>query len=115
MATIAYGSIIVLIAIYLVMAVGITRLIARSEYFDARQKMFQYLIVWLIPILGAAFVAAVLGPDIARRRQRGFISLVEAIILSAVGASVQETIETTLDAETGSSPAHPDGLGDGHG
>lgn len=98
METIVYGLIFVLGAVYVVMAMGVTRLISRSDYFDPRQKLFQYLIVRLVPIVGAAFVVTVLGPDIPRRRRPGIISLAEAIILSAFGATLHDAVGKTFDA-----------------
>jgi len=102
-----YGLLFGLGAVYLVMAVGVTRLVARSDHFDSRQKLFQYLIIWLVPILGAAFVVAVLGPDIPRRRQPGFISLAEAIFVSAFLSSAQDA----LTKGSGVDVAAPDATG----
>ena len=47
---------LILVAIILVLNVKATWVLVRSTYYDAKQKLFQLALVWLIPILGAVLV-----------------------------------------------------------
>ena len=58
---------LILVAVILVVNVKATWILVRSSYYDARQKLFQLVLVWLIPILGAILVWS-LATDSAGKR-----------------------------------------------
>jgi hypothetical protein len=47
---------LILVAIILVLNVKATWVLVRSSYYDAKQKLFQLALVWLLPVLGAILV-----------------------------------------------------------
>ncbi|MDR1996021.1 hypothetical protein [Azonexus sp.] len=79
--------------------------IARSEFFEPWQKQAQYLIAWLVPLLGTAFIIRMLSPEV--RIHRPGWSLLEPIILASFGVSISESIDSASD-EYSSSTAIPD-------
>ncbi|MCP5158617.1 MAG: hypothetical protein H6975_04245 [Gammaproteobacteria bacterium] len=85
--------VLVLSVMYIYMAAFTSWHISRSEYFESGQKRAQHAIVWLIPILGAAFVLHMLSPDI-KRKGPGWIPALEYMILSAFVASVAEASDS---------------------
>lgn len=86
----------VLMAIWHLCGAAITSWhIARSEFFEPWQKKAQYLIAWLIPVLGTAFILRMLGPEV-RTRRPGW-SLLEPIILASFGISVSNAIDSASD------------------
>jgi hypothetical protein len=79
--------------------------IARSDFFEPRQKQAQYLIAWLIPLLGTAFILRMLGPEV-RTRRPGW-SLLEPIILTSFGISASNAIDSASN-ENSSTASTPD-------
>ncbi len=51
-------NIVLLILVATIMALNIkaTWVLARSSYYDKRQKLFQLALIWLFPVLGAILV-----------------------------------------------------------
>jgi hypothetical protein len=47
---------LILVAIILALNVNATWVLVRASYYDTRQKLFQLVLIWLIPILGAILV-----------------------------------------------------------
>ncbi len=44
--------------------------LVRSPYYDARQKLLQLAIIWLIPVIGALLVWALARPDAPTKPRR---------------------------------------------
>src|SRR5271156_3724210 len=65
----AIGSLSLFAMVYVMICITITRHLRRSTMFDPHQKVMQLCIVWLVPILGPALVAAILLPEVRVRRQ----------------------------------------------
>lgn len=83
----------VLVMLYLVPAISLTRRLLASDFFDPWQTRMQLLIIWLIPIFGAALVAAMLLPHI--QVKRGRVPLLELMVLSAFGSSIGQSVSTS--------------------
>lgn len=86
--------------------------LSKSAYFELGQKYAQYAIVWLIPILGVAFVLHVLSPEI-RRRRPGWFPWFDFLLVSAFASSATASIEDAAagTGNTDNSPT-PAGCGD---
>jgi hypothetical protein len=78
-------SMVSLLLLYLIPAVSVTRRLLASDFFDPWQKRMQLLIIWCIPIIGAALVASMLLPHIEIKR--GHLPLLELLVLSAFVSS----------------------------
>ena len=105
MATLIY-LLLVLLAIWHIYGAAITSWhIARSDFFEPWQKQAQYLIAWLVPLLGTAFILRMLGPEV-RSRRPGW-SLLEPLILASFGISASKAIEAASN-EDSSSTSTPD-------
>jgi hypothetical protein len=102
---IAILGLVGLFLLYLVPAISITRRLLGSDFFDPWQTRMQLLIVWLVPIFGAALVAAMLLPHIPSKR--GHIPLFELLVLSAFVSS--------LDSSGEGSSSHTDIAGEPNG
>jgi hypothetical protein len=83
----------VLALFHVVTAVGMTRLLAASHYFDRWQKVAQGAIIWLIPILGTAVVATVLAPEIKVKRKG--VPWLPYVLFAAFVSSANEAVETS--------------------
>jgi hypothetical protein len=58
---------ILIASIVLALDIKATRLLNRSSYYDANQKMLQFALIWLVPVLGAILVWS-LTTDTPKRR-----------------------------------------------
>ena len=58
---------LILVAIILVLDVRATWVLVRSSYYDAKQKLFQLVLVWLIPVLGAILVWSLAADSSGKR------------------------------------------------
>jgi hypothetical protein len=85
---IAVCGFVVFFLIYIIPAVSVTCRLLGSDFFDPWQTRMQLLIVWFVPILGAALVAAMLLPHI--QVKRGRIPLLELLVLSAFVSSLNQ-------------------------
>lgn len=72
--------------------------LSKPPYFDSSQKIAQYAIIWLIPVLGTALILNILGPEI-RRRYPGWIPWLDFMVVSFFVSSATEAIETSGDYE----------------
>ena len=81
-------SIIVLLVVY--SAALVTYHAVRSDYFEHKQKTVIIAIAWLIPIIGPAFILAILNQDKPRVRKPG-IPLIDFIFLAAVFTQINES------------------------
>lgn len=77
-----------LFLLYIIPAVSVTRRLLGSDFFDPWQTRMQLLIIWFVPILGSALVAAMLLPHI--QFKRGRIPLLELLVLSAFVSSLNQ-------------------------
>ena len=75
--------------------------IARSEFFTPWQKTMQYLIAWLVPLVGVALILHMLGPEV-RKRRPGWFPLLEPLVLAGFGVSGTEVIDSMASGELGS-------------
>ena len=86
--------------------------IARSEFFEPWQKTAQYLIAWLLPIVGVALILHMLGPDV-RKRRPGWVPLLEPLVLASFGISAANAMESIAPVDAGSEPPVDSAHGDG--
>ena len=107
--------VLLLVVIHVYSAAVATWHLTHTEYFSQAQKFAQLAIVWLLPIIGVAFVLSVLGPE-ERKRRPGWVPLLEPLILAAFIHSGSGTGDDVShhSASTESAPSH-DGGGDGSG
>jgi hypothetical protein len=91
-AVIGLSVLAVLGLFHVVTAIGMTRLLAASHYFDRWQKVAQGAIIWLIPILGTAVVATVLAPEIKVKRKG--VPWLPYVLVAAFVSSASEAVET---------------------
>jgi hypothetical protein len=75
--------------------------IARSEFFAPWQKTMQYLIAWLLPLIGVALILNMLGPEV-RKRRPGWFPLLEPLVLASFGISGTEVMDSMASGELGS-------------
>lgn len=91
-----------------------------TTYFTRGQKLAQLAIVWLLPIIGVAFVLSMLGPDVARAGFRylnhsswlcSFIPLPVPLMRfrTTVGQQIQHTLtmEEEMVVQTEMPPNNP--------
>lgn len=83
-------GLVILCLLYLVPAISVSRLLIASDFFDPWQTRMQLLIIWLIPILGSAVVAAMLLPHIRIKRSR--VPWLELLLFSAFVSSVNQYV-----------------------
>lgn len=83
--------------LYLIPAVSMTRLLLHSEFFDPWQTRIQLVLIWLLPILGSALVAAVLLPHIPRKREH--VPWLELFIFAAFVSSIEQEYGTNTHTE----------------
>lgn len=84
--------------------------IARSEFFTPLQKTMQYLIAWLLPLVGVALILNMLGPEV-RKRRPGWFPLLEPLVLAGFGISGTEVIDSMASGELGSESSADSGGG----
>lgn len=108
------GLLIALLALFYVYSAAVASWHLRNAtYFTQGQKLSQLAMVWLLPIVGVAFVLSMLGPE-ERKRRPGWIPLLEPFILAVF---IHSASDAAADAshEHGSTDSNPfhDGGGDG--
>jgi hypothetical protein len=74
-----------------------------SDFFDPWQTRVQLLLIWLLPILGSALVAAVLLPHIPRKREH--VSWLELFVFAAFVSSIEREYGSAAQFE-GEAPEH---------
>lgn len=55
-----YATLIVLLLIVAALNLKATYVLAHSFCYDSKQKLFQFVLVWLLPIIGAILVLTIL-------------------------------------------------------
>lgn len=84
-----------------------------TTYFTRGQKLAQLAIVWLLPIIGVAFVLSMLGPE-ERKRRPGWFPLLEPFILAVFIHSASGAADEVSHDNGATDSAHShDGGGDG--
>ena len=94
-------SLVGLFLLYLIPAISVTRQLLASDFFDPWQMRMQLLIVWLVPILGTALVAAMLFPHISVKR--GHTPLLELLVLSAFVSPSDKLVADNNGSQTNDS------------
>jgi hypothetical protein len=108
------GLLIALLVLFYVYSAAVASWHLRNAtYFTRGQKLAQLAIVWLLPIVGVAFVLSMLGPE-ERNRRPGWIPLLEPFILAVFIHSASGTADDIShdSGVTDSTPSH-DGGSDG--
>lgn len=108
------GLLIALLVIFYVYSAAVASWHLRhTMYFTRGQKLAQLAMVWLLPIIGVAFVLSMLGPE-ERKRRPGWVPLLEPFILAAFIHSASDAADDALHDSglTDSTPSH-DGGSDG--
>lgn len=108
------GLLIALLVMFYVYSAGVASWHLRNaKYFTRGQKLAQLAIVWLLPIVGVAFVLSMLGPE-ERRRRPGWVPLLEPFILAVFIHSASGAADD-VSCNSGSIDSSPsqDGGGDG--
>ncbi len=105
---------LVVVAVFFIYTAAFTSWqVAKSPYFEPRQKYAQYAIIWLLPIIGAAIVLHVLSPNV-RRRRPGWVPWFEFLLVAAFTSSATEAIDGIAAQHSGANDglSTPDGGGD---
>ena len=111
-ATVIVIALVVLFALHVYGAAFTSWHLSRSLYFEPLQKNVQYAIIWLIPILGTAFVLNMLGPDV-KQRYPGWVPWLDYMLVSAFVSSATDAIESSENHEHSiASESHGAGGGD---
>lgn len=84
---------LVLLALHVYGAAFASWHLSKSPYFEPYQKYMQLAIIWLVPILGTAFILNILGPEV-RQRRPGWIPWLDFMLVSAFASSATAAIET---------------------
>jgi Na+/H+ antiporter NhaD/arsenite permease-like protein len=108
------GLLIALLVVFYVYSAAVASWHLRNTtYFTRGQKLAQLAIVWLLPIVGVAFVLSMLSPE-ERKRRPGWVPLLEPFILAVFIHSASSAAEGNAhdSGSTDSTPSH-DGGGDG--
>jgi hypothetical protein len=87
-------ALVVLVALHLYGAAFASWHLSKSQYFEPWQKFAQYAIIWLIPVLGTAFILNILGSEV-RQRYPGWVPWLDFMLVSLFVSSATETIETS--------------------
>jgi len=105
-----------LVLVYVYSAAVASWHVHNTAYFTRGQKLAQLVMIWLLPIIGVAFVLSMLGPE-ERKRRPGWVPLLEPLILAAFIHSGSSTGEDTPHgcASTDSTPSHGGGTDCGGG
>ena len=105
-----------LVAFYAYSAAVVTWHVRNSAYLSRSQKLAQLAIIWLVPIVGVAFVLHMLGPE-ERMRRPGWVPLLEPLVLAAFINSSSGTTEDRSSgcASTDSTASHDGGCDCGGG
>ena len=111
------GFLIALLVLFYVYSAAVASWhVHKTAYFTRGQKLAQLVMIWLLPIIGVAFVLSMLGPE-ERKRRPGWVPLLEPFILamfihSASGATDDASHGSTSTDSTSSHDGGSDG-GDG--
>ncbi len=97
-ATVIIVALIVLLALHVYSAAFTSWHLSRSPYFEPSQRFVQYFIIWLIPVLGTAFVLNMLGPDV-KQRYPGWVPWLDFMLVSAFVSSATDAIESSESHE----------------
>ena len=109
--TVIVVALVMLLALHLYGAAFASWHLSKSAYFEPPQKFVQYAIIWLIPVLGTAFILNILGPEV-RQRYPGWVPWLDFMLVSLFVSSATEAIEesgshehsaTTESSSTGGS------------
>ena len=96
---------LVFLAVFHVYAAAFTSWhLSKSAYFEPGQKYAQYVIIWLLPIIGVAIVLNVLSSDV-RYRRPGWVPWLDFLLVSSFVSSASAAIE---DAATHAVNSHTD-------
>jgi hypothetical protein len=98
-----------LVAFYIYSAAVATWHVRNSAYLSRSQKLAQLAIIWLLPIVGVAFVLHMLGPE-ERMRRPGWVPLLEPLVLAAF---IHSSSGTTEDSSYGCASADSTASHDG--
>jgi len=85
-------ALLVLLTLHVYGAAFATWHLNKSSFFEPAQRYAQYAIMWLIPILGTAFVLNMLGNEVKYRRP-GWIPWLDHILLATFVSSADSAIE----------------------
>ena len=70
---VAHPAVLIAGAILLVLNLGVTWALIRDDGATVLQKVFQFFVIWLLPVLGGALILALIGSHHTREEMKSMV------------------------------------------